>query len=214
MKAIKRLKHFIRVYLILARYGLTSLFLLLQIFSSRITKYINPRNWFQKKRITSKTTTSLFFKLSQVLLKPDKIQTLTEELNHLTNKLSTASTKKSEIIIEPNKEQSTDEPIGEIKNFSTEELGQQVKKLWNELNFSSEDLAHHLGSLLSKGKELKNQFTESIQMNMAEYIQEELRVFPSPEELNNFFNEIDDLSLDVRQLQVQVKQLMSSYEIN
>ena len=123
------------------------------------------------------------------------------------------------MIIEQEMEPSSPEPEApvEIVSLKTEELGQHVKKLWNELNItqlSSEEVVQQIGSLLSKGKELKKQFTESVHHNIAEYLQEELDIFPSRDELNDFFNEIDDLSLSVGRLQAHVNQLMSAHEIN
>lgn len=230
MKRIKRLLGFIRINFILAKYGRSSAVLFLKVISPlRFLNAINPRNWFRKRTVTPNETSPLSLKDFKPLLSElGKIfsnrqdihpETIAQELNALKNKVSPIINKKTGVIIEPANEPSfsESEPPVEIINLKTEELGQHVKKLWNELNsdqLSGEDVVHQIDSLVSKGKELTKQFTQSIPYNIAEYLQEELRIFPSRVELNDFFNEIDDLSLSVGRLQAHVNQLMSAHEIN
>jgi ubiquinone biosynthesis protein UbiJ len=103
------------------------------------------------------------------------------------------------------------------------ELGQKVKKLFDEMDidweghlahFTGDVVAHQIGSLIRKGIDFKNHFTGSMRQNMTEYLQEELRVFPSRNELDDFFHEIDELSLTVERLQARVSQLLGSHEIH
>lgn len=103
------------------------------------------------------------------------------------------------------------------------ELGQHIKKLFDEMDidweghlahFTGDVVAHQIGSFFRKGLKFKKQFDESIRQNMAEYLQEELRVVPSKYELEDFFAEIDELSLSVERLQAHVNQLISHYEIH
>ncbi|TAL60550.1 MAG: hypothetical protein EPN84_09405 [Legionella sp.] len=103
------------------------------------------------------------------------------------------------------------------------ELGQEVKKLFDEMDidweghlahFTGDVVAHQIGSWVRKGMEFKKQFTESMRLNVSEYLQEELRVFPSRNEVEDFFNDIDELSLTVERLQAQLKQLLSVHEAN
>ena len=51
-----------------------------------------------------------------------------------------------------------------------------------------------------------------MRQNVTEYLQEELRAFPSRNELDDFYNDIDELSLDVERLQAHVNQLLSAHE--
>ncbi|WP_115710651.1 ubiquinone biosynthesis accessory factor UbiJ [Legionella sainthelensi] len=103
------------------------------------------------------------------------------------------------------------------------ELGQHIKKLFDEMDidweghlahFTGDVVAHQIGSFFRKGLQFKKQFDESIRQNMAEYLQEELRVVPSKYELEDFFAEIDELSLSVERLQAHVNQLINHYEIH
>ncbi|QDP71682.1 hypothetical protein FOG18_03400 [Legionella israelensis] len=103
------------------------------------------------------------------------------------------------------------------------DLGQQVKKLFDEMDidweghlahFTGDVIAHQLGSLFRKGRDFTQHFHESMRLNMTEYLQEELRMFPSRRELEDFFNEIDELSLDVERLQAHIQKLMVEHEIN
>lgn len=103
------------------------------------------------------------------------------------------------------------------------EFGQKVKKLFDEMDidweghlsyFTGDVVAHQIGNWVRMGISFKNQFTDSMRLNVSEYLQEELRVFPSRNEVEDFFNEIDELSLSVERLQAQLKQLLSLHEAN
>ena len=101
------------------------------------------------------------------------------------------------------------------------ELGQKVKKLFDEMDidweghlahFTGDVVAHQIGSLFRKGLEFKKQFSQSMRLNITEYLQEELRIFPSRNELEDFFNDVDELSLNVERLQARVNQFLSAHE--
>lgn len=102
------------------------------------------------------------------------------------------------------------------------ELGQQVKSLFDDIDidweghlahFTGDVVAHQIGSIVRKGLEFKNHFTQSMSTNLTEFLQEELQVLPTCNELNDFFNDIDVLALDVERLQAQINQLMNRHEI-
>ncbi len=103
------------------------------------------------------------------------------------------------------------------------ELGQRVKKLFDELDidweghlahFTGDVVAHQIGSFVRHGLSFKRKFNDSMRQNMTEYLQEELRATPSKNELNDFFADVDQLSLSVERLQAHVNQLISSHEID
>lgn len=103
------------------------------------------------------------------------------------------------------------------------ELGQNVKKLFDEMDidweghlahFTGDVVAHQIGSLVRKGLEFKNNLTESMRLNVTEYLQEELRAFPTRNELNDFFHDVDELSLSIERLEAHINQLMSRHEAN
>jgi ubiquinone biosynthesis accessory factor UbiJ len=99
------------------------------------------------------------------------------------------------------------------------ELGQRVKKLFDELDidweghlarFTGDVVAHQVGSLVKQGLSFKRQIGKSVQRDITEFLQEELRIFPPREEVNDFFHDIDDLSLRAERLAAHVKKLGSS----
>ncbi len=227
MKRIKLLR-FIPIRFILIKYGLNSAMLFLKIRSPlRLLNSLNPRNWVQKKTRASNEAPSLslndfkplFSELSKTFANQDlHPETIVQEFNSLKNKISPIISKKNGVIIEQYNEPSPFQPEAPIDiSLKTEELGQHIKKFWSELNiaqFSGENGIHQIDSLVNRGIELKKHFTESKHHNIATYLEEGLRVFPSRNERNDFFNKIDDLSLSVERLQAHVNQLMSAHETN
>lgn len=102
-------------------------------------------------------------------------------------------------------------------------LGQQVKQLFDSLEldweghlaqFTGDVVAFQIGSIFRRGRALQQRVSESFSANITEYLQEELRLFPSREELADFFVDIDEVSLAVERLAARVNQLIVSYEID
>ncbi|WP_131782024.1 ubiquinone biosynthesis accessory factor UbiJ [Legionella gresilensis] len=96
------------------------------------------------------------------------------------------------------------------------ELGLAIKKLFDEVeidweghlaHFTGDVIAYQLGSMIRRGVDFKRQLSASLQNNMTDYLQEELRLFPTPEEVENFFTDIDHLVLDVERLHAQINLL-------
>ena len=71
-------------------------------------------------------------------------------------------------------------------------------------------VAYQVGSLVRQSLAFKRQISESLRYNVTEYLQEELRVFPPREEINDFFNDIDELWLNVERIEAGVNQLLAS----
>jgi ubiquinone biosynthesis protein UbiJ len=67
--------------------------------------------------------------------------------------------------------------------------------------------AHQGGRLLSNGREWARQSRHSLEMDMGEYLQEELRWLPLPEELAEFSAGVDTLRDDVERLQARIDRL-------
>jgi ubiquinone biosynthesis protein UbiJ len=97
------------------------------------------------------------------------------------------------------------------------ELGHKVKQLFDKMDidweghlaqFTGDVVAHQIGSFVRKGLHFKNQFSDSMQQNVTEYLQEELRLIPSKNELDDFFNDVDDLAMAVERLQAHINQLI------
>lgn len=103
------------------------------------------------------------------------------------------------------------------------ELGQHVKQLFDQLDidweghlahFTGDVVAYQIGSLFRKGRSFKQQLGSSLQQNITEYLQEELRVFPSKNELDDFFHDVDALSLHTERLQAHIEHLVKTHDSN
>jgi ubiquinone biosynthesis protein UbiJ len=101
------------------------------------------------------------------------------------------------------------------------ELGQRVKKLFDEIDIDWEGhlahitgdvVAHQIGSIFRQGLAFKRQISASMRQNITEYLQEEKRIFPPREEVADFFNDIDALNLRAERLAAHVNQLLARYE--
>lgn len=103
------------------------------------------------------------------------------------------------------------------------EFGQQVKKLFDTIDidweghlahFTGDVVAHQIGSLFRKGRDFTKRFNDSMRLNFTEYLQEELHYFPSRAEIEDFFYDVDELSLSVERLNARIDQLMAKHESN
>jgi ubiquinone biosynthesis protein UbiJ len=101
------------------------------------------------------------------------------------------------------------------------ELGQNVKKLFDELQidweghlaqFTGDVVAHQIGSFFRQGLRAQQQVSTSLRENLTEYLQEELRLFPPREEMEDFFNDVDELTLHVERLTAHINQLLNRHE--
>lgn len=101
------------------------------------------------------------------------------------------------------------------------ELGQAVKRLFDELDidweghlayFTGDVVAHHLGSLFNRGRAFGKQLNESMHHNLDNYLHEELQLLPSRAELEDFYQEVDTLALDVERLAAHMNRLKADYE--
>lgn len=102
-------------------------------------------------------------------------------------------------------------------------LGQQVKALFDELNidweghlayFTGDMVAHHLGSLFKRGQAFARQLGDSSRQNISAYVQEELRILPPTEEVNDFSEEVDTLAVEVERLEAVWNYIVKKYEKN
>lgn len=107
----------------------------------------------------------------------------------------------------------------QIKISGDVELGQRVKKLVDEMDidweghlarFTGDVVAHQVGSLVRQGLSFKRQISSSMRRDVTEFLQEELQVFPPREEMNDFFKDIDALSLRLERLTAHVNRLLAS----
>jgi len=101
------------------------------------------------------------------------------------------------------------------------ELGQSVKKLIDDLDidweghlahFTGDVVAHQIGSLFRQGHAFQQRIRDSLRNNLGSYLQEEARLFPPREEADDFFHDIDQLSMDVERLEAQINVLTAAHE--
>jgi len=101
------------------------------------------------------------------------------------------------------------------------ELGHQVKKIFDSIDidweghlaqFTGDVVAYQIGSFFRQGREFKQQVSKSIRQNISEYLQEELSMLPPREAIEDFFKDIDELSLSVERLAAHIEQLSADYE--
>jgi ubiquinone biosynthesis protein UbiJ len=100
-------------------------------------------------------------------------------------------------------------------------LGQTVKQLFDNLDidweghlahFTGDVVAHQVGSFMRRGLAFKTQLETSMQHHISEYLHEEIRAFPPREEVNDFYNDIDALSLQVERLAAHIHQYLAHHE--
>jgi ubiquinone biosynthesis protein UbiJ len=98
------------------------------------------------------------------------------------------------------------------------ELGQQIIDLFDQLEIDWEehlsqlvgDLpAHQFGRLARKFFAWGKDARESLTQNLNEYVHEEKPWFPPEAALEDFFNEVDELRLDIDRLEARVKRLQA-----
>ncbi len=95
--------------------------------------------------------------------------------------------------------------------------GQQLQELFAKLDIDWEEhlskitgdiIAYQLTSLAKDTKNTINKCVSHAQKNLTEFLQEETRILPPREELNDFFGDIDLLRLRVDRLEAKIKELL------
>ncbi len=93
------------------------------------------------------------------------------------------------------------------------ELGLQVKQLFSTLDLDWEAqlahltgdvLAHQVGRLVRGGINRVQGIHANLKTQCSEYLHEELQLFPPVEEINDFYADIDELSLRVERLEAHL----------
>jgi ubiquinone biosynthesis accessory factor UbiJ len=108
-----------------------------------------------------------------------------------------------------------------IKLSGDLELGEQVKRLFDELDidweghlahFTGDVVAHQIGSFFRQGIAFKRHLNTSVTQNITSYLQDECRLFPPREEINDFFHDVDDIVLRMERLSAHINQLLTQHE--
>lgn len=107
----------------------------------------------------------------------------------------------------------------DVKIIGDAEIGQQVIELFDELEIDWEEKAshyigdvptQHLSQFIKNAKNWLQETEKNLTKNMTDYIQEEKQWLPMREALDDFFNDIDILRMDVDRLEARIKKLKES----
>lgn len=97
------------------------------------------------------------------------------------------------------------------------DFGQEVRDLFSNLDIDWEEqlskltgdiVAHQFANIIKSSITNVEQVSSSLQQSFTEYLQEEIKVLPCKEELEDFFDDIDRLRLRVDRLQAKLDQLL------
>lgn len=101
------------------------------------------------------------------------------------------------------------------------ELAQQVLAIFDELDIDWEEQlsqwigdtsAHHLGRAAEHFKQFSQRLTTSFMRNVSEYVQEEAQLFPPREALADFYQDVDELRMNVDRLTARVERLLKEIQ--
>jgi ubiquinone biosynthesis protein UbiJ len=96
------------------------------------------------------------------------------------------------------------------------ELGRQVTHLFDQLDIDWEEHlsaligdvpAHQLARTVRKIRAFGKATLDTLKQNVNEYVHEEINLFPASEALRDFFQDVDDLRMDVDRLEAKLKHL-------
>jgi len=99
------------------------------------------------------------------------------------------------------------------------ELGQQIIDLFDQLEIDWEEHlsqligdtpAHHLGRFTRKLFTWGREAHESLSQNLNDYVHEDKPWFPPTAALEDFYNDVDDIRLDLDRLEARVKRLQET----
>lgn len=100
-------------------------------------------------------------------------------------------------------------------------LGHAVKQLFDEIDidweghlaqFTGDVVAYQVGNFVRKGMTMKQKIQTSMQHHVTDYLQEETQMLPTSEEVNNFFDDIDQLSLQIERIEARINQYVAHHE--
>ncbi len=108
---------------------------------------------------------------------------------------------------------------GEVEIRGDVELGQALKTVFNEIDVDPEEqlskitgdvVAHQVGNLVRGGAQWGKKSLQTLEFDLAEYLQEEIHLVPRREEVSSFLSEVDQLRSDVDRMEARVKRLHST----
>jgi len=100
-------------------------------------------------------------------------------------------------------------------------LGQELKEIFDQIDidweghlahFTGDVAAYHIGKVMRKGKDLHQRYSQSLKSNTKEYVLHEMQLTPTPAELEQFYQDVDDIRLRTERLIAHVNFLMAEDE--
>lgn len=84
---------------------------------------------------------------------------------------------------------------------------------WEEIlsHYTGDVVAHKVGQCVESFKKWFHRGAHSFKVSLTEYLQEELRYFPSSAEMNDFMDEVDELKHDVDRLSLRLEQYLKEH---
>lgn len=110
---------------------------------------------------------------------------------------------------------------GEVKIAGDTRLGNQFKKILANIDIDWEEqlsvyvgdvAAHQFGNVLRDFSRWFSRSRDSLQMDVAEYLQEESRMLPSNAELERFLNNVDELREAIDRLEARITKIKKTPE--
>lgn len=108
---------------------------------------------------------------------------------------------------------------GEVSISGDVEAGQAFKAVLDELDIDWEEqlagltgdmVAHQLGNAARTAGNWLRQGGTTLEQNLGEYLQEELRVTPTRIEIENFIADVDRLRMDLERLEARIRRLAAA----
>ena len=110
---------------------------------------------------------------------------------------------------------------GDIEITGSSRLAQEFTGILKRIDIDWEEhlsgitgdiIAHQVGEFFKTTASWIKRNQQSSELNLKEYLQEEIRLTPGSLEMENFFNDVDQLRDDVERLAARVKRLKSKQE--
>lgn len=101
------------------------------------------------------------------------------------------------------------------------DFGQNVKALFDNIDidweghlahFTGDVVAHQIGSWFREGRAFNRRLVTSLKRSMSEYLQEERKLVPSPQEMQDFYQDVDELNMRLERLIAHFNQLAVDHE--
>ena len=105
-------------------------------------------------------------------------------------------------------------PLFDVKIIGDMGLADEMRKIFSQLDldwegglaeYTGDVVAHEIGKFVRGGLGFLKRTHENLQQTTKEYCQEEIRVLPTRDEMENFVSEVSKLRDDVERLEVRIK---------